>query len=142
MSRGLVSVVRPGRLPARERDDVPGCVCAQIAELLVLQGELVDNADEGGDVSAELGEFLVLGGDCVLELRDGGAEAGLVAVIRAAFLDALVELVLQAWGTSARLITDKFQPNSAISKTARATASSRVRNSRWQVGPPAPKALR
>ena len=38
---------------------------------------------------------LFLRGDRLLELGDGGAEARLVAVVGAAFLDALVELVLQ-----------------------------------------------
>jgi hypothetical protein len=66
-----------------------------VAELLVFQGELVDGADEGGDVGAELGEFPVLALDRLLEPGDGGAEPGLVAVVRAAGLDALVELVLQ-----------------------------------------------
>ena len=45
-------------------------------------------------------------------------------------------------GTSGWLITDRFQPNSAISRTPSATASSRVRNSRCQVTPPRPNALR
>jgi hypothetical protein len=49
----------------------------------------------GGDVGAELGEFPVLALDRLLEPGDGGAEPGLVAVVRAAGLDALVELVLQ-----------------------------------------------
>src|SRR6266542_2207513 len=43
-------------------------------------------------------------------------------------------------GTSRLLITDRFQPNSASSRTPSATASSRVRNSRRQAT--APSALR
>ena len=60
-----------------------------VAELLVLQGELVDDADEGGDVGAELDEFLVLGGDPLHQLGDGGAEARFVAVVDTAFLDSV-----------------------------------------------------
>src|SRR5262249_2663071 len=85
----------PGWLPAGERDDVAIGAGAHVTELLVFQGELVHRADEGGDVSAEPGEFLVLAGDRLPEPGDGGAEPGLVAVVRASFLDALVELVLQ-----------------------------------------------
>jgi hypothetical protein len=55
----------------------------------------VHRADEGVDVSAALGEFLVLAGDRLPEPSDGGAEPGLVAIVRTSFPDALVELVLQ-----------------------------------------------
>jgi hypothetical protein len=60
--------------------------------LPVFHGELVDRANEGGDVGAELREFLVLALDGLPEPGDGGAQPGLVAVVRASFLDALVEL--------------------------------------------------
>lgn len=66
-----------------------------VAELLVFHGELVNCADKSGDVGAELGESLVLAGNRFSEAGDGRAEPGLVAVIRAAFLDSLVELVIQ-----------------------------------------------
>lgn len=52
-------------------------------------------SDEGGDVGPELGEFPVLALDRLPEHGDSGAGPGLVLVIRAAFPDALVELVLQ-----------------------------------------------
>src|SRR5260370_276229 len=88
------SIAGAGGCPAGERGDAAAAGVG-VAELLVFQGELADGADEGGDVGAELGEFLVLGGDCLPEPGDGGAEPGLVLVVGAAFLDALVELVLQ-----------------------------------------------
>jgi len=66
-----------------------------MSELLVFEGELVDRADQGRNVGSELGEFPVLALDRFLEPGDGGAEPGLVLVVRAAFPDGLVELVLQ-----------------------------------------------
>jgi len=88
--------------------------------LLVLQGELVDDADEGGDVGAELGEFLVLGGDPLHQLGDGGAEARLVTVVDTAFLDS----VEQAGPSSAMLPVE----DAAARMKPRASRNGRLRN--------------
>ena len=79
MPGGAAPAVEPGDVA--ERGDLVSC-------LLQFQGELVGGADERGDVGAELGEFPVLAGDRLPELRDGGAEAGFVAVVGSAVADA------------------------------------------------------
>jgi hypothetical protein len=66
-----------------------------VAELLVFRGELVDGTNEGTDVGAGLGELLAPGGEALPELGVGGAEPGLVFIVAAALLDALVELGFQ-----------------------------------------------
>jgi hypothetical protein len=76
------SVAGPGRCPSGKRDD-GASGGAHVGELQVFQGELVDCADEGGKIGPELGELLVLRGDRLLQPGDGGAEPGLVFVIRA-----------------------------------------------------------
>lgn len=64
-------------------------------KLLVFEGELVDDADEGGDVGTELLEFLVLVGDRFFELDNGRPQASFDVWSGAAFLDPFVELVFQ-----------------------------------------------
>lgn len=62
---------------------------------MVLQGQLVDDADEGWDVGAEPVELLILTSDCPLQLDDRGPEAGFGVRSGSSFLDPFVELVLQ-----------------------------------------------
>jgi len=47
-------------LSPRQWDHIAGRVDDAGAELLVLHGELVDDADQGRDVGAELVEFAIL----------------------------------------------------------------------------------
>ncbi|WP_170231891.1 hypothetical protein [Saccharothrix saharensis] len=54
-------------------------MCERGPELLIFQGELVDDADQCRDVGAQAGEFGVLAGIGLVQRGDGGAQADLVA---------------------------------------------------------------
>ncbi len=56
-------------LGGQDTDDGGGC-CELLAELPVLQGQLVYDADEGFAVGAEFGEFLLICHAELLEFRD------------------------------------------------------------------------
>ncbi|MFF2149586.1 hypothetical protein [Kitasatospora sp. NPDC058190] len=66
-----------------------------VAKPLVLQGELVDDADQGRHIAAEPLEIRVLRGDRLLQLGDLGPQAGFCVGDGATLPDVVVELVAQ-----------------------------------------------
>jgi hypothetical protein len=82
--------------------------------LLVFQGELVDDAHEGGDVGTELLEFsvLVVNGDS--QLRDGCGEP--------CFVFGRAAAIFTVWeGLPLRGITTFFTPRSVSSRSTLAS---------------------